>query len=215
VVPGERDELHAEEPELAPIAAERVRRILAAAEETAAGIVADARAEADRIRAEARTESDEKVEAASREATGRIEQARGAVEGLVAQADRLRAQVGALGRDLAANVPRAPGREPPVADSEEPAAAATVAPEEPAGPQGGDSVEQPVAVPVSGDPVAGEDDARPAGPSADQGAIRLVAMNMALEGVAREEIAQQIEADFGHVAGVDSLLDDVLARADR
>ena len=43
--------------------------------------------------------------AANREATGRVEQARGAVEGLIAQADKLRAQVGALGRDLASNVP--------------------------------------------------------------------------------------------------------------
>jgi hypothetical protein len=51
--------------------------------------------------------------------------------------------------------------------------------------------------------------------AAEQGAARLVAMNMALEGASRDEIAKQVEADFGPVAGVEALLDDVLARANR
>ena len=90
--------------------------MIAAAETAAAEIVAEAQSEADRIlgaaraeaeqiRAAARAESEQTVTAANREATGRVEQARGAVEGLIAQADKLRAQVGALGRDLASNVP--------------------------------------------------------------------------------------------------------------
>ena len=48
-----------------------------------------------------------------------------------------------------------------------------------------------------------------------RGAARLVAMNMALEGVPRDEIAKQLEADFGPIAGVEALLDDVLQRAGR
>jgi len=51
--------------------------------------------------------------------------------------------------------------------------------------------------------------------SSDHGGARLVAMNMALEGASRDEIATQIEADFGPVAGVEALLDDVLERANR
>ena len=100
----------------AAAASERVQSVIAAAETAAAEIVSEAQSEADRIlgaaraeaeqiRAAARAESEQTVTAANREATGRVEQARGAVEGLIAQADKLRAQVGALGRDLASNVP--------------------------------------------------------------------------------------------------------------
>lgn len=49
----------------------------------------------------------------------------------------------------------------------------------------------------------------------DLGAARLVAMNMALEGATREQIASQLRSEFGPVDGVEDLLDDVLARAGR
>lgn len=201
----------------AELAAGRVREIVAAAEQAAAAIVADAEKEArrireaaedeaDEIRAAARAESDEKVEAASREASGRIEQARGAVEGLVAQADRLRAQVGALGRDLAANVPGTSGREDAEATGD-PVSASPEMPVADAAPE--------AATEEDGEKVEVEASATADSPAADQGAIRLVAMNMALEGASRDEIAKQVEADFGPIAGVDAMLDDVLTRAGR
>ena len=40
-------------------------------------------------------------------------------------------------------------------------------------------------------------------------------MNMALDGAPREKIAKQINTEFGSVADVDDLLDDVLRRANR
>jgi len=124
-------EPQAESAPAAAAASERVQSVIAAAEAAAAeivaeaqaeadGIIATARADAEQIRAAARTESERTVTAANREATGRVEQARGAVEGLIAQADKLRGQVGALGRDLASNVPgsgvgaaTAPAEDPP------------------------------------------------------------------------------------------------------
>ena len=47
------------------------------------------------------------------------------------------------------------------------------------------------------------------------GAVRLVAMNMALEGADRDRIADRIHTEFGEVADLDSMLDDVFARASR
>ena len=43
-------------------------------------------------------------------------------------------------------------------------------------------------------------------------AVRLVALNMAMDGAGRDEIETQIAQEFGTVAGLDALLDDVLAR---
>lgn len=47
---------------------------------------------------------------------------------------------------------------------------------------------------------------------ADLAAVRLVALNMAMDGAGREEIEAHITEEFGAVAGVGDLLDDVLAR---
>ena len=124
----------------ADAATERVGAVLAAAESTAAEIIEDAeaeasrivtvaRAEADQIRAAARTESEQTVEAAGREASTRVEQAQAAVEGLVAQADKLRNQVGALGRDLASNVPGLGSLETSSDELPDPAAEAPARPE--------------------------------------------------------------------------------------
>lgn len=49
----------------------------------------------------------------------------------------------------------------------------------------------------------------------DLGAARLVALNMALEGATREQIASQLGNEFGELDGVEGMLDDVLTRAGR
>jgi DivIVA domain-containing protein len=208
--------------------------VLALAEVEAERMLAVARDEAERIRAAARSESEEAVSAANLEASGRIEQARAAVEGLVAQADRLRAQVGALGRGLASSVPGAESTADARAevegddDSEAEADADGAEPTEPtdtepteeaAGePEAGG--EKAAAAPSNEDLIA-ELRAAPGGPApgaapaADHGAARLVAMNMALDGASRDEIAREIEVDFGSVSDVEALLDDVLGRVGR
>jgi len=201
----------------AELAGERVREIVAAAEQAAAAIVADAETEARRIRAAAEVEADEvrsaaraeseaAVDAASRDAGGRIEQARGAVEGIVAQADRLRAQVGALGRDLVSGPPDSE----PDEDAEAELGTGREGDETEAAPGNEDLAAQLHGAPAE----VGPAESGPA-PEADHGAVRLVALNMALDGASRDEIEQRIEADFGPVAGIDALIDDVLSRAGR
>ena len=241
------------EPQAAPspaaaAASEQVRTVIAAAETAAAEIVAEARSEADRtlgaaraeaeqIRAAARTESEQTVTAANREATGRVEQARGAVEGLIAQADKLRAQVGSLGRDLASSVPGS-GVAPAVAGTGDPADPAEADPPEAS--RSDLPVADPLVVPEAapgpsaeapsdedlisqlreapGSTVEAETAAAPPAATSsgkDPGAARLVAMNMALDGAPREQIAARIESELGSVDGLDRLLDDVLRRAGR
>jgi hypothetical protein len=46
----------------------------------------------------------------------------------------------------------------------------------------------------------------------DRAAVRLVALNMALEGSDREAIGAQIADEFGEISDLDEILDDVLAR---
>ena len=246
---------------VATAASERVQSVIAAAEAAAAEIVAEAQSEADRIlgaaraeaeqiRAAARAESEQTVIAADREATGRIEQARGAVEGLIGQADKLRAQVGALGRDLASNVPGSGVSAATVRaeDSPDPSGAgrSEKAPPDPLGGSPSDvpaaeplvepeAAPEPIGKPASAEPPSNEDliaqlrgtpgstveDETSAGPPAatisgrDPGAARLVAMNMALDGAPREQIAARVESELGSVDGLDLLLDDVLRRAGR
>lgn len=192
-------------PPVARATAERVETVLAAAEGAAEQIVADARVEADRligaaeaeadqIRAAARTESEQAVEAANEEANSRVEQARGAVEGLIAQADKLRSQVGALGRDLTSSSP----------DTK----AETSAEDE--------LIEQLRSVEPSDEELMAETEKEPAPAPAvsgsDDGAARLVAMNMALEGASREEIEKQLTSEFGDISDARQLLDDVFRR---
>jgi hypothetical protein len=220
----------------AELAGERVREIVAAAEQAATAIVADAEtearriraaaeAEADEIRSAARAESDQQVEAASREASGRIEQARGAVEGLVAQADRLRAQVGALGRDLAASVPGAPGREGDTeAGAVDDGTSGTDQNPEPAGATGSAeavvAATEPAATEAADEPAASDAPVEPAAAAPHPGAggeeeARLIAMSMALDGASREEIAGRVRSEVGRLDGLDALVDDVLSRAGR
>ena len=51
-------------------------------------------------------------------------------------------------------------------------------------------------------------------PTDDGGAARLVAMKLALDGTSRDEARKQLAADY-HVDDLDSLLDDVYAKAGR
>lgn len=214
----------------ADLAAERVREIVAAAEQAAAAIIADAEAEAqrvvavaeaetERIRAAAASESAETVSAANREASGRIEQARAAVEGLVTQADVLRAQVGALGRGLASSVPGGPAAAAETEANEEDAPTAEEADADRAA--DARAAEQAEADRATDAPAGSDHDPADASPEStgapapDQGGARLVAMNLALEGASREEITERIEADFGPMADIDALLDDVFSRAGR
>ena len=89
---------------LADTAAERVRSVIAAAEEMAAKLEREARAESDSTLSEARAEAERLVAAARDEASARVEQARNAVEGLIAQAGELSSRVGTLGEELAGNI---------------------------------------------------------------------------------------------------------------
>jgi len=100
---------------LADTAAERVRSVIAAAEETAAQLEREARARAESLESSARSESDSTlrearaeadrlVAAAREEASGRVVQARNAVEDLIAQAGELSSRVGTLGEELAGSI---------------------------------------------------------------------------------------------------------------
>ena len=66
---------------------------------------------------------------------------------------------------------------------------------------------------------AGSDQAAATAPQpptdADLAAVRLVALNMAMDGAGREEIEAHITEEFGAVTGLGDLLDDVLARTGR
>jgi len=207
-------------PPVARATSERVETVLAAAEGAAEQIVADARleadrligaaeAEADQIRAAARTESEQAVEAANEEAESRIEQARGAVEGLIAQADKLRSQVGALGRDITSG---GSGADPAAeADGEELAVPDV-------GPPTDEELIERLKVAEEEAAEAGPPEPDPPAPAisgSDDGAARLVAMNMALEGASREEIEKQLTAEFGDISDAQQLLDDVFRRASR
>lgn len=102
------------------------------------------------------------------------------------------------------------------ASASEPDAGAAVEP---------DAVDAGAAVEPAAEPDPGpgmEPDAGAAGASTedsargdDLGAVRLVAMNLALEGSSREAIVTQLRDEFGPIDGLEGLLDDVLARAGR
>lgn len=269
---------------LADGAAERVRTVIAAAEELASEISADAQVEAERLLAEARGEAEQLLAEARNEADARVEQARAAVGSLVAQADELRTRVGTLGEELAgsirsnavpigaatasrtsAEVPGpavVPEPTPPLTPEPTPDPVPEPTPDpvpeptpdpvpervpdptppdpapapdlpdapEPAPPAPEPEIQPPVAVSASastddliaqlrcGSGVAAAANGTTVAPAvsgSDHGAARLVAMNMALDGTSRERIAAQLRTEFGDVADLDGMLDDVLARAGR
>ena len=199
------------------VAADRVGKIVGVAEATAAEIEAEAGKQAEAIVAAARGEAEEIISRARSEAQARIEQAQKAVESLVEQAEDLRGKVGSLGESLAGEVRTRVSDTTGSGDDAEP---------EPGAPEPEIEETQPASEPA---PVASRPDeaaelAAVAAPDpsaeqskgdADRGAIRLVAMNLALEGAERDAIAVKLEAEFGEVNDRDGLIDDVLARAGR
>ena len=221
---------------LADAAAERVGTIVAAAEATAAEIEQRAEREAEQLLSSAREEADGIVDRAREEAQGRIEQAQGAVESLVTQAEDLRSRVGSLGESLigtsAVAAPEAavPGPEsaaepeidPEPAPEPEPDPEPEPEPEPEPAPDPepvatGDASTDDLIAQLRGGagaeaPTAASSPVAAASSSEDLAAVRLVALNMAMDGAGRDEIETQIAQEFGTVAGLDALLDDVLAR---
>lgn len=225
---------------LADTAAERVSEIVAAAEATAAELEAEARREAEATRADAhsaleraRREAEELVVEAREEARRRIEQAQAAVDGLVGQAEELRSRVGSLGDAVAGEVQERlgePGPEAVVRPSPEPSRPPTPAlePEPVATDPGGPVAEAPASGDVADDSSTEDliaelkrgnggpaDEPGPPADGGDAGAARLVAMNMALDGAEREQIAARLSADFAALDGAEALVDEVLERAGR
>jgi outer membrane biosynthesis protein TonB len=201
---------------LASQAAERVREAIESAEGRARRIVADAEKEADRIRSRA--------EADARE---RIELARAAVDRLVAQADELRDAVGGLGRGssndaMTAETPIAPEidptpvtvPEPEPAREPEPTPPTTPEPEPPGEPEP-QPPEVPEPTPPGGDRPSTEqllEQLKSGNSRPDEGAARLVAMKMALDGKPRDEVERHLAENYD-LAGAGALLDDVYSRA--
>jgi outer membrane biosynthesis protein TonB len=201
---------------LASQAAERVREAIESAEARAREIVADAEKEADRIRSRA-----------AADATERIERARAAVDRLVVQADELRDAVGGLGRGsrdggATAEAPTAPEidptpvtvPEPEPAREPEPTPPSTPEPEPPGEPEP-QPPEVPEPTPPGGDRPSTEhllEQVKAGNSRPDEGAARLVAMKMALDGKPRDEVERHLAENYD-LASADALLDDVYSRA--
>lgn len=227
---------------LGDVAAGQVKGVLAAAEAAASEITSSARAEASEIVTSARAQATELLDRAKADAGTRTTAAQDAVESIVAEAERLRAQVAELAERVAGSAPAAevpgpivvpeptPSRIPePTPDPEpEPTPDPTPdplpetvpeptpdpTPEEPAATaSAGASTEDLIAQLKAGGAENGS--AASAVAATDAGAARLVAMNMALDGADREAIAAQLRSEFGEVQNVDGLLDEVIARAGR
>lgn len=169
--------------------AERVRGIVAEAEQRAARIVRDAEQEAERIRARAEAEGRERL-AEVREALDRLE--------------------GKLGR--------APDGEHPAPEPDTGADPGAVSEPEPQPasepePQPASKPEPPRATRPEPPPAADAASAADNGAAdEDLAGARLVAMNMALDGASREQIAARLGEDFA-LENPGELADEVLARA--
>jgi hypothetical protein len=106
----------------------------------------------------------------------------------------------------------------PAVEPEQPKGETEIEPEPEPEPEpaatGGASTDDLIAQLKGGAPETEAPGAAPTAPDAsvDRGAIRLVALNMALDGADRDTIGAQITDEFGDVADLDELLDDVLAR---
>jgi DivIVA domain-containing protein len=190
------DELEARAGSLADVAGEQVRAVLAAAEASAAEIVTDAERDAVRTRDVAGRAGDavtSRAVAAAGDALARLEALRGDLEALL----------GAL----------RPASEPTVevARASDPVTAAPKAPEPIAG-----VPEPPPALPADPDRLVPDPDA-PDAPAADEEAevgARLVALELALSGTAREQADRYLSEHFG-LGDRAALLDDVYALAGR
>ena len=204
----------------AAAAAEQVRAIVEAAEQSAASIEAAAREHAAAIRAEAEADS-----SATREAAGRLAERADELERRLDElADGVRAAVAGLKEDLAAL--RAGTVKP---GTQEPAEAATAG----AGPDIDPTIAETEAVAAREPEVV--DTGKAPGTEAESGAqeragveaaapepaaqtggapegARVLALKMALDGTPREETARYLRENF-ELEDPDGLLDEVYARA--
>jgi DivIVA domain-containing protein len=244
---------------LASSAADQVRMIVEAAEQSAADIEREAALEARQLRQDAREEAErvrgdagrqarehvtrvaevargllDRVEAMDRELGGLLDGLRAGTQRLAADLSLLQGSVGEV-REAAATA--APGGEGPAPDESSPAAAsppdedgrlpaisgrplpaeedgaavASAAPLQPSPPL--EAPDPPVAArgaAEASEPAAWEpDEPRPA---AELDGARMVALNMALNGVPREDTQHHIESNF-ELDDVHALLDEVYMRA--
>ena len=200
---------------LATQAAERVREAIEAAEKRAEEIVVRAEQEAEQVRSRAETEARE-----------RVERAQEAVDRLLRQADELRNAVSSIGSEVVADggarsetpapeIDPTPATvpEPEPAREPEPTPPTTPEPEPPDEPEP-QPPEIPEPSPPSGDRPSTEqliERLKAASPKPDEGAARLVAMKMALDGRPRDEVERHL-AEHYELAESGSLLDDVYSR---
>jgi DivIVA domain-containing protein len=193
---------------LAGVAAESVRSIVEAAEAKAREIEAEARSEADRILADAKAQAREQVD-----------RAQGSVAKLIGQADELRERIGAMAQDVVGRDEPAgetPGPEIVPEPTPEPVPEPTPDPAPEPTPPEPEVDPSPVTVPEPEPPSIPEPSPDPPAPAAanggsDEGAARLVAMKMALDGSSREEVAARLAAQYDLADG-DALLDSVFER---
>jgi cell division septum initiation protein DivIVA len=180
-------------PSLAASASQRVQAILEAAEASAEEIRHEAQDEAEAIRAQARADAgraSESIEAAVR----RLEELHGELGALIAS---LRAGEGAPPQT--AVTPTRTAQVSPRA-AEVPPRAAEVPPR---------AAEAPTR--TAGTPPAAEEP--PAAAEPDLAGVRLIALNMALDGTPREETAQFLAENFS-LSDTAPLLDEVYASAE-
>ncbi len=172
--------------------AERVRAIVAEAEQRAARIVRDAEQEAERIRARA--------EAEGRERLAEVREALDGLEGKLGGApDAGHSVPDPDTRAGPATVPEPePEPEPEPQPANEPEPPRATQPERPPDPE----------PPPDASSAAGNGDT----PAEDVAGARLVAMNMALDGASREQIATRLGEDFA-LGNAGELADEILARA--
>lgn len=168
--------------------AEQVRELVRHAEQRAAAIVAEAEEEARRIREQAESEARERL-AAVRAALDELQ--------------------GRLGAEVDPGPATVPEPEPPPVPEPAPDPVPDPVPgPEPVPEPGPEPAPEPSPPPDEGTPPSAANGTR----SPDAVAARLVAMNMALAGSARQEIDAKLAAEF-ELEDREALIDEVLARA--
>jgi outer membrane biosynthesis protein TonB len=172
--------------------AERVRELVTEAEQRAAAIIADAEREARAIR-----------ERAEAEASQRLDEMRAALDQL--QGKLVAGPSSGRQAEVEPGPVIVPEPEPPAVPEPAPSPEPAPQPPEPEPP----SIPEPTPPPDEGTPPAGGNGAAR---SDDAAGARLVAMNMALEGASREQIAARLGEDF-ELDDAGKLVDEVLALA--
>jgi hypothetical protein len=181
-----------EKPSTAAAAAERVRAVLEAAEQSAAELRAEASEEIEGQLARAQAVAErlsKRADEIERSLQGLADVVRQELSSLKADLEELRAVGEGIGESRAEAAAAAPDPEEPVVPAEEPAA------EEPA-------VEEPTveeAAPTRVDLPPGQEGAR------------VIALNMALKGSTREETAHYLSENF-ELDDPDALLDEVYSQ---